>query len=262
MTQPLKGRIRQSVVHWCFSPLDVETVARRAAQIGIASVELVPPQHWTLLKSLGLTCAIASSHGFVRGLNNPAHHAECLEKLEQAIEASSAGGCPSVITFSGMREGLSDEDGKANMSAALKKIVGLAEKRKVTLCIEPLNTRVDVEMRGHPGYHCDTIEWAVDVCDRVGSDRVKILYDIYHQQIMQGDLIVRIKKYKDYIGHYHTAGVPGRMELDLPQQEINYPAVMRAILETGYSGFVGQEFIPSQDDKLASLDRAVRLCDV
>ena len=255
------GRINQSVVQWCFEPMEVATLAKAAAAMNFKSVELVDPKHWPLLKKHGLVCAIASSHGFVRGLNHVEHHAECIEKLTQAIEASSAGGCPNVITFSGMREGISDEEGIKNTIDGVKKVIALAEKKGVNLCLEPLNTRVDVEMKGHPGYQCDTVEWAVEVCERVGSPRMKILFDIYHTQIMQGDVIVRIQQYKDYIGHYHTAGVPGRGDLD-DRQEINYPAIMQAIVDTGYTGYVGQEFIPKGKDKIAALRQAARLCDV
>jgi len=160
-----------------------------------------------------------------------------------------------------MREGISDEEGMQNCIAGLKSVIGLAEKKKVNLCIEPLNTRVDVEMKGHPGYQCDTIEWGIKVCEGVGSPRMKILFDIYHTQIMQGDVIVRLRQYKDFIGHIHTAGVPGRNELD-DTQEINYPAVMKVIADIGYTGFVGQEFIPTWQDKLAALRHAAKLCDV
>ena len=195
----------------------------------------------------------------MRGLNHNAYHAECLEKLTTAIEATADAGFPSVITFSGMREGLTDEEGMKNTVDGLKKILPLAEKRKVNLCIEPLNTRVDVEMKGHPGYQCDRVEWAVEVCDRIGSPRMKILFDIYHTQIMQGDVITRIRQYHDYIGHYHTAGVPGRNDIDL-MQEINYPAVMQAIVDTGYQGYVGQEYIPLGADKIGRACAAVSAC--
>ncbi len=263
-TAPYKAhgeRIRQSVIHWCFKPMSVEDLASHAASMGVQSVELVAPEHWPTLKKHGLTCAIAGSHGFERGFNNPENHAFCIERLTASIEAAAEFGCPNVITLSGMRGEIGEEEGKANMVTGLKKILPLAEKKGVTLCLEVLNSRVDEQMKGHPGYQCDTVEWAVDVCDRLGSDRMKILFDIYHVQIMQGDIITRIRKYKDYIAHYHTAGVPGRRELD-EQQENNYPAIMRAIAETGYKGFVGQEFIPTTDDPIASLRQAVELCDV
>jgi hydroxypyruvate isomerase len=255
------GRIKQSVVHWCFNPMSVEQLARAATAMGLKSVELVDPKHWPLLKDLGLTCAIASSHGFVKGWNHKENWDFCREKITAAIEAAAAFGCPSVITFSGMRDGISDEEGLANCIAGLKTVIGLAEKKNITLCLEPLNTRVNVEMKGHPGYQCDTIEWGAKVCDGVGSPRMKLLFDIYHTQIMQGDVIVRLRQFKDYLGHIHTAGVPGRNELD-DTQEINYPAVMKAIADLGYQGFVGQEFIPTWPDKIAALRHAARLCDV
>jgi hydroxypyruvate isomerase len=197
----------------------------------------------------------------VKGWNHKEHHHYCRESITKALEATGAAGFPNVITFSGMRGKLTDEEGKRNTVEGLKTVIGLAEKLKVNLCLEPLNTRVDVEMKGHPGYQCDTVEWAIDVCNQIGSPRMKILFDIYHTQIMQGDLIVRIKQYKDYIAHYHTAGVPGRNELT-DSQEINYPAVMKTIAESGYTGYVGQEFIPTWEDKIAALRHAARLCDV
>jgi hydroxypyruvate isomerase len=261
-----QGRINQSVVHWCFKPMSVEDLAHSAAALGIKSVELVPPSDWPILKKHGLTCAIASSHGFVKGWNDKANWDFCTEKITQSIEAAAAFGCKSVITFSGMRGDLpagpeGDEIGKKNFVEGIKRVLPLAEQKKVTLALEMLNSRVDIEMKGHPGYQCDSIEWAVDVCDRVGSDRLKILYDIYHVQIMQGDVITRLKQYKDYIAHYHTAGNPGRNEID-DTQEINYPGIMRAIAETGYAGFVGQEFIPTWKDPVAALRHAARECDV
>jgi hydroxypyruvate isomerase len=255
------GRINQSVVYWCFEPMPLEELARAAAALGMKSVEIVAPKDWPVLKKYGLICACTPSHTFVRGLNHKEYHAECIEKLTAAIDATAAAGFPNVITFSGMREGLSDEEGIKNTVEGLKKVLPLAEKKGVNLVIEPLNTRVDVEMKGHPGYQCDRVEWAVEVCDKLGSPRMKILFDIYHTQIMQGDIIARIRQYKDYIGHYHTAGVPGRNDLDVVQ-EINYPPIMQAILDTGYRGYVGQEFIPLGTDKIAALRRGVRMCDV
>ena len=254
------NRIQQSVVHWCFRPMSVEELAVASAKMGIKSVELVGPEHWATLKKHGLTCAISGSHGFAKGFAHTEEHAECITKLRQSIDATADAGFPSVITFSGFRRGLSDEVAMENMVVGLKKIVGHAEKRKVTLCLEMLNSRVDIEMKGHPDYWCDKIELGVEVCKRVGSERLKMLFDIYHVQIMQGDVITRIKQFHPYIGHYHTAGVPGRGEID-NTQEINYAPIMRTIVETGYKGYVGQEFIPTRD-KVASLREAVQLCDV
>ena len=261
-----KGRIRQSVVAWCFKPMPVEDLARHAAAMGLQSVELAPPSDWPTLKKYGLTCAIAGSHGFVKGWNDKANWDFCSEKITASINAAADFGCPSVITFSGMRGSLpagseGDEIGKKNFVEGIKRVLPLAEQKKITLALEMLNSRVDFEMKGHPGYQCDSIEWAVDVCRRVGSPRLKILFDIYHVQIMQGDVITRLKQYKDDIVHYHTAGNPGRNELD-DTQEIHYPGIMRAIAETGYTGFVGQEFIPTWKDPVAALRHAARLCDV
>jgi hydroxypyruvate isomerase len=256
-----KGRLRQSVVHWNMRPLSVEELAKGAAAMGLSSVELVSPEHWPLLKSLGLTCAIAPSHGFSTGFAHTEEHAECISALTKSIDACAAAGVESVITFSGFRRGLDDETARRNMIDGLKKIVPYAEKKKVTLCVEVLNSRVNEEMKGHPDYWLDTVEPALQICQAIGSERMKILFDIYHVQIMQGDVIRRFQLCKDFVGHVHTAGNPGRAELD-DQQEINYPPIIRAIADSGYKGFLGQEFIPRSDNKLAALSDAVKLCDV
>lgn len=254
------GRINQSVVPWCFRPMPLEELCGHAARMGLRSVELVTPDKFSVLKQHGLICAITSSHGFAKGFAHVEEHAECLRVLTERIDATATAGFPSIITFSGFRRGLSDEAGMKNMVDGLKKIAGHAEKRKVTLCLEMLNSRVAIEMKGHPDYFCDDIDRSVEICRRVGSERVKVLFDIYHVQIMHGDVITRLRQHKDWIGHYHTAGVPGRNEID-DSQEINYPPIMKAIAETGYRGFVGQEFIPLRD-KVASLSESVRICDV
>ena len=258
--QVKNNRIQQSVVLWCYQPMPEDELAGHAARMGLKSVELVAPQQWPKLKKLGLICAIAPSHGFTKGFAHKEEHDECLETLRKNIDETAAAGFPNIITFSGFRRGMSDEEGLKNMVEGLKKIVGHAEKRKVNVCLEMLNSRVNIEMKGHPDYFCDKIELAVETCKRISSERMKILFDIYHVQIMQGDLITRIKEFHPYIGHYHTAGVPGRNEIDTAQ-EINYAAVMKAIVETGYKGYVGQEFIPTRD-KVKSLNEAVRICDV
>jgi hydroxypyruvate isomerase len=255
-----KGRIQQSVVHWCFNPMSVDELARNAAKLGMKSVELVGPEHFGTLKKHGLSCAISGSHGFAKGFAHKEEHEECLTKLRQSIDASAAAGFFSVITFSGFRRGLPTDVGMDNMVEGLKKIVGYAEKKKITLCLEMLNSRVDVTMKGHPDYFCDDIDRSVEICKRVGSERLKVLFDIYHVQIMHGDVITRIKQHHPYIGHYHTAGVPGRNEID-DTQEINYPPIMKVIAQTGYKGYVGQEFIPLRD-KVQSLSQSVQICDV
>ncbi len=254
------GRIQQSVVPWCFKGMPVAELASHAAAMGMSSVELCAPSEWPRLKALGLTCAIAGSHGFAKGFAHPEEQPECIEKLRTSIEAAAAFGCPNVITFSGFARGLTKEQGLKHMVEGFKKIVGYAEEKKVTLCLEMLNSRVDVEMKGHPDYLADDIDYAVEVCRQIGSERMKVLFDIYHVQIMNGDVITRIKQHAPYIGHVHTAGVPGRGEID-ETQEINYPPIMRALVEVGYKGYVGQEFIPVRDP-VQSLAQSVRICDV
>lgn len=256
----LKGRIKQSVVPWCFKPMPETELAEHAKRIGLKSVELIDPKHWPMLKELGLTCAIAGSHGFAKGFAHREEWPECHKILRERIEQCAAAGVERVITFSGFRRGLSDDEGIANMVAGLKEIVPFAEEKKVTLCLEMLNSRVDVQMKGHPDYFCDDIERSVEICRRIGSPRMKVLFDLYHVQIMHGDVITRIKQHAEYIAHVHTAGVPGRNEID-DTQELNYPPLMRALLEIGYEGFVGQEFIPVRD-KVASLAEAAAICDV
>lgn len=259
----LKGRIHHSLVHWCYEKEFPSFAAfcQTAKSLGCESIELCDPQHWPTLKEHGLTCAIVGSHGFVKGLNNPAHWDECLAKLTTRIEQAAAFGCPNVITFTGMSENIPAEVGAANCVAALKKIAPLAEKAKVTLCLEMLNTRADDHpMKGHPGYQGNHTDYCIDILKQVGSPSVKLLFDIYHVQIMDGDVIRRIHQHKDWIGHIHTAGNPGRGELD-NRQEIHYPATMQALVDIGYTGFVGHEFIPTRDC-VAGLKEAIAWCDV
>ena len=254
------GKIKQSVVSWCFNPMTVEELAKHSAAMGLKSVELVDPKYWPMLKELGLTCAIAGSHGFAKGFAHQEEWAECHKILRERIEMCAAAGIERIISFSGFRRGLSDEEGIKNMVAGLKEIAGFAEEKKVTICVEMLNSRVNTTMKGHPDYFCDSIERTVDILKQVGSSRCKVLFDLYHVQIMHGDVISRIKQHKEYIAHVHTAGVPGRNEID-DTQELNYPPLMNALLEIGYDGFVGQEFIPTRD-KVASLAQGVKICDV
>jgi len=258
---PKNGRIKQSVVHWCFNPMKVEELADGAAKMGIQSVELVGPEHWPMLKKHGLTCAIAGSHGFAKGFAHTEEHEECIASLKKSIDACVAHGVQSVITFSGFTRGIDSATARKNMIDGLKKILPYAEEKKVTLCLEMLNSRVPENMKGHPDYWCDHIDSALDICRAISSERMKMLFDIYHVQIMDGDVIRRYQQCAEYTGHIHTAGNPGRQELD-DDQEIHYPGIMRAIAASGYKGFVGQEFIPKHPDKLASLNAAVKICDV
>lgn len=256
-------RIKQSLVNWCYNKTwsDLDEFCQVARKLGCQSIELIDPQHWPTLKKHGLTCAIAGSHGFPTGFNNRDEWDACLAKLRERIQQCKEFGVKSVITFTGMANGLSKEEGAKNCVEGLKQIAGDAEKNDVTVCLEMLNTRDDSHpMKGHPGYQGDHCDYCIDILKEVGSSHVKLLFDIYHVQIMDGDVIRRIRQHKDWIGHVHTAGNPGRGELD-DMQEINYPAVMKTLLEVGYTGYVGQEFIPNRDP-WAGLVEAVRLCDV
>ncbi len=256
-----KGRVKQSVVHWCFNPMPVGELAAAGQKMGLGSVELVGKEHWGMLKELGLTCAIAGSHGFAKGFAHVEEHEECIASLRQKIDDCHDHGVPAVITFSGFRRGLAQEVGMKNMIEGLKKVVGYAEEKGINICLEMLNSRVDEKMKGHPDYWCDHIGYALEVCKAISSPRMKLLFDIYHVQIMDGDVIRWLQACGEYTGHIHTAGNPGRQELD-DEQEINYAGIMKAIAGSGYAGFVGHEFIPRGADKLKALSDAVRLCDV
>ncbi len=256
-----KKRIKQSIVEWCFRKhWNIDEVCAQARRLGCLSVELVDPMHFPTLKKNGLVCAIAGSHWFDKGMNNPKYHAMCIEKMRNAIDACAEYGYPNVITFTGFREDIPDDVGAANCVEGYKKVVGYAEKMKVTLCLEMLNSRVAEEMKGHPGYQGDHTDYCIDIIKKVGSPALKLLFDIYHVQIMDGDVIRRIRQHAEYIAHVHTAGNPGRAELD-DKQEINYPPIMKALVEVGYKGYVGQEFIPTRDPA-HGLEEAVALCDV
>ena len=273
-----KGRIKQSIVSWCFGMMgdkwSIEKQCQVAGDLGCVSIELTEPKDWPLLKKHGLTCAIAPNgmpgQPFVKGFNNPKYHDEVITRTTAMIDAAAVAGVPAVIAFTGFKwrdaedptsGAMPDEEAFENCVTGLKKIAGHAENQGVTICLEHLNTRDDTHpMKGHPGYQGDDVDAVAAMLRRVGSERVKLLFDIYHVQIMNGDVIRRIDACRDIIGHIHTAGNPGRGELD-DTQEINYPPIMRKLLEIGYEGYVGQEFIPT-GDPLAGLRQAVALCDV
>lgn len=260
-TAAVKKRVKQSIVQWCYQKhWNIDEMCQVAKKLGCLSVELVNPKDWPTLKKHGLVCAIAGSHMFVQGMNNPKYWDMCIDKMRTAIDACAEAGFPNVITFTGFREDIPDDVGIKNCVNGYKKIIGHAEKQKVNLCLEMLNSRVSEEMKGHPGYQGDHTDYCMEIIKQVGSPRMKLLFDIYHVQIMDGDVIIRLKKYAEYIGHVHTAGNPGRRELD-DEQEINYPPIMKALVDIGYKGYVGQEFIPTRDP-FKGLTEAVKLCDV
>lgn len=252
---PLKGNIRHSVSRWCYGKIPFDEFCGHCKRIGIQSVELLGPNDFPLIQKHGLVCAMVSSHSLVKGLNHKENHAECLAKIRTAVEATAAAGFPNTICFSGNRDGIDDEEGMKNCVEALKQVIGFAEEKKVVLCMELLNSKVN-----HKDYQCDRTAWGVEMCKRVGSPNMKLLYDIYHMQIMEGDVIATIRANLPYIGHVHTGGVPGRNEID-ETQELYYPAIMQALVKAGYKGFVGQEFVPKRDP-IASLEQAIRICDV
>ena len=250
------GRILQTVCQWCYPKMPLDELCAAAAKIGCKGIDLVNPPDWPTLKKHNLVGTMTPSHSIEKGLNRRENWDECLGKIRSGIEKTAEAGFPNVICFSGNRGGMDDEEGIRNCAEALKQVVGLAEQKKVTICMELLNSKVN-----HKDYMCDHTEWGVKLCKAVGSDRFKLLYDIYHMQIMEGDVIATIRKHKDYLGHYHTAGVPGRHELD-ENQELNYPPIIRAIVDTGFKGWLGQEFVPKGKDPMASLAQAVKVCDV
>jgi hydroxypyruvate isomerase len=249
------GRIRQSACQWCFKNWDQQTFCANAQKLGLVGIDLVGPDWFESLKKHNLIGTMTPSHGITKGLNRKENWDECLGKIRKSIEATADAGYPNVICFSGNRDGMDDETGLKNCAEALKQVVGYAEEKKVTICMELLNSKTN-----HKDYMCDRTPWGAKLVDAVGSERFKLLYDIYHMQIDEGDVIATIRQYKDRIAHYHTAGVPGRNELD-ENQELYYPAIMRAIADTGFKGIVAQEFIPKRE-AYASLEQAVKACDV
>jgi hydroxypyruvate isomerase len=279
-----KGNIRHSAVPWCFEPYwSFDELCKIASQLGCKSVELCPPTDWPTVKKYGLTCAIAPSHLFVQGMNNPKYQAGCLEMLRKRIDECADAGVKTVITFTGYAEEsgewadgvnpdltklppnrakIDPETGANNCVTGFKKIMGYAEEKKINLAMEMLNTRAgDHPMKGHPGYQGNHIDYCMDIVNRIGSPRFGLLFDLYHVEIMDGDLVRRIHQCKEAIKHIHTAGVPGRGELN-EDQEINFRPCMKALVEIGYEGFVGHEFIPQQLKPLAGLIQAIRACDI
>jgi len=261
------GKVNHSVCKWCYPSIGLEDLCIAGKEFGLQSIELLPPAQAKIAQKHGMTCALVNFPtaktpqgvtvgGIAKSWNRIEHHETLLEIYKKRLKDTKDIGLDNVICFSGNRDGLDDEQGMKNCAEGLKKLMPLAEKLGVTLTMELLNSKVN-----HKDYMCDRTSWGADLCELIGSDRFKLLYDIYHMQIMEGDVIATIKKYKDYISHYHTGGVPGRNEID-DTQELNYPAIVRAIQETGYKGFIGQEFRPKRKDKIESLKQGVEICTV
>ena len=260
---PSSGRVRQSVMGWCFKPMDAITLAEHCKRIGLVAIEGIPSQDYDAVTKLGLKISLVGSHGFAKGPLDPDNHAEVERKLRDGIDLAVKYGAPNVITFTGMsKAGISDQAARRNCLECWKRVTPYAEEKGVGIVLEHLNSKDDSHpMKGHPGYWGDDLHLCADLVKAVDSPSFQLLFDIYHVQIMNGDLIRNIRRYHEIVGHYHTAGNPGRGELD-DSQEINYPAVIRAIMETGYKGFIAQEFIPTADDPVAALQQAYEVCNV
>jgi hydroxypyruvate isomerase len=263
----LKGQIHHSACKWCYPKVSLEDLCSFGKSLGLTSIDLVQSEDFPTLKKHGLTCAMVAVRptrgpdgtdlgGITRAFNRKEHHDLLVQAYEPQIDAVADAGFKNLICFSGNRDGMDDETGLKNCAEGLKRLLKQCEKRGVTLVMELLNSRVN-----HPDYMCDKTAWGVELCKQIGSEHFKLLYDIYHMQIMEGDVIATIRKHHAHFAHYHTGGVPGRHEID-DTQELHYPAIMRAIVETGFQGHVAQEFVPARPEPLESLRQAVRICDV
>ncbi|PXY44319.1 hydroxypyruvate isomerase family protein [Flavobacterium hydrophilum] len=254
----LKGKINHSVARWCFNDFDIETLCSEAKKIGITGIDLVGPKDWPVLKKHNLVSTMCNGAelNLVDGFNDQKFHEQLIKNYTEMIPLVAEAGYKNLICFSGNTRGKTDEEGWNNCMLGLQKLIPLAEKHNVILVMELLNSKIN-----HKDYQCSKTSWGVELAKRINSENFKLLYDIYHMQIDEGDVIRTIQENHKYIVHYHTGGVPGRNEID-ETQELNYSAIMKAIANTGFTGFVGQEFIPKQKDKIASLKKAIAICDI
>jgi hydroxypyruvate isomerase len=255
----LKGNINHSVSKWTFNYLSLDELCLAVKAIGFNAIDLTKPNEWPIMQKHGIyasMCYTAGDNNLNKGLNNPIYHEQLIKEYLDTIPIMAKAGYKNLICFTGQRLGMDDETGMKNCMTALSKILPVAEKYGITMVMELLNSKID-----HKDYMNDHVEWGAELCKRVSSDNFKLLFDIYHMQIQQGDIIRNIKTYHQYIAHYHTGGVPGRHEIN-NSQELYYPAVMKAIVETGYKGYVAQEFVPTYPNKLDSLREAISICDV
>lgn len=257
----LKGNIRHSVCQWTYSFLSLEELCHSVNDIGFSAIDLIGPSQWPILKAHNIDCSMCNGAeiNLVQGWNNTQYHSTLIDRYREHINLVAEAGYRNLICFSGNRDGMDDETGLENCVRGLQQIMSLAEQRSVVIQMELFNSKVD-----HPDYMCDSTAWGVELCERINSPNFKLLYDIYHMQVQEGDIIRTIRDHHQWIDHYHTAGVPGRNEID-DSQELYYPAIMRAILDTGFEGYVAQEFISARDNneaRLQSLAEAVAICDV
>ncbi|MGI4804976.1 MAG: hydroxypyruvate isomerase family protein [Janthinobacterium lividum] len=254
----LKGNINHSVCRWPYNEFSLDELCIQAKKIGIKGIDLIGPKEWPILKNHGMDSPMCNGAeiSLTEGFNNKKYHETLVKNYSEMIPLVAKAGYTNLICFSGSRAGMDNETGWNNCVEGLKKVIGLAEKHKVVLVMELLNSKLN-----HKDYQCDRTSWGAELAKRLGSANFKLLFDIYHMQVDEGDIIQNINDYHQYIAHYHTGGVPGRNEID-DTQELYYPAIMRAIVKTGFKGYVAQEFIPKQKDKLASLKKAIEICDV
>jgi hydroxypyruvate isomerase len=256
--EPLKGNVNHAVCRWTFGELSLEALCKLVKEIGFNAIDLVGPADWAVLKKNGIHCSMCNGAeiSLTAGWNDKSLHAKLISNYETAIAMAAKAGFSNIICFSGNRNGMDDETGLQNCTSGLKEILGLAEAFGITLQMELFNSKID-----HPDYMCDNSAWGIELCKRIGSANFRLLYDIYHMQIAEGDIIRTIQNSHHYFGHYHTAGVPGRHEINA-KQELNYPAILSAIVQTGFTGYIAQEFVPAGADKAAALSAAIVLCDV
>ena len=254
----LKGNINHSACYWCYNTIPLETFLQNLSSIGVKAIDLVGPEDFPLLKKYDIHASMCwgAGKGIVEGWNNPSLHEELIADYKEKIPIIAAAGYTNLICFSGNRNGMDDDQGLKNCVKGLEQILPLAEEHGVVIQMELLNSKVN-----HKDYMCDHTDWGVELCKQLDTDNFKLLYDIYHMQIMEGDIIRNIQDYHQYFGHYHTGGNPGRNEIN-ETQELFYPAIMKAIVKTGFKGHVAQEFIPTWEDKIAALKQGVTICDV
>lgn len=247
-----------SICRWCYNSTPLEELADKSKDLGIKSIELLHPEEWKTVQKRGIHCAVgyANDLGLTKGFNDVSLHQQLLEDYKRVIPQAAEDGIPNVICFSGNANGLTYEEGLENCAVGLEPIMKIAEKYGVNIIMELLNSKVD-----HMDYQCDNTKWGVTLADKLGSSHFKLLYDIYHMQVMEGDIIATITEYKDYIAHFHTGGVPGRNEID-ETQELNYTAIMNALKANGFKGYVAQEYIPTWDKPFEALAKAIDICTV
>jgi len=258
VSKELKGNINHSACRWCYEDIPLDKFSQECAEIGLKGIDLLKPEEWQTAQKYGLQCSLGTDTfaNIVHGFNDPKNHLHLQKQYTELISKAANARVKQVIVFSGNRHGIDDNTGMENCAQGLDQIIKQAAKENIMVIMELLNSKVD-----HPDYQCDHTPWGVQLVDKIGLPNFKLLYDIYHMQIMEGDVISTINKYHKYIAHYHTGGVPGRNEIN-NTQELNYAPIMKAIAKTGFKGYVAQEFIPTYPNKFEALKEAISICDI